>query len=44
MTYIPMQDAQAETNNMLERLTKQLRAILKCLSSMSGLNITEEDV
>lgn len=44
MTYIPMQQELKETNTLLLRMARQLKAMLSCLSSMSGLNIKEEDV
>jgi len=44
VTYIPMQEALSDTNNFLLIVTRQLKAILRCLSSMSGLNIKEEDI
>lgn len=44
MTYIPIQAGQKDANSLLIIMTKQLRAILRCLSNMSGLNIQEEDV
>jgi len=44
VTYIPMQEVLQDTNNFLLIMTKQLKAILRCLSSMSGLNIKEEDI
>ncbi len=41
--YVKMVELAKAQETLLEQLTKQLKAILKCLSSMSGLNIDEED-
>ncbi len=40
---VKMEEILRSQETLLERLAKQLKAILRCLSSMSGLNIDEED-
>jgi len=41
--YVKMEEILKAQETLLERLAKQLKAILRCLASMSGLNIDEED-
>jgi len=41
--YVKMEEILRAQETLMERLAKQLKAILRCLSSMSGLNIDEED-
>lgn len=41
---VKMEEILKAQETLLEQLTKQLRVILSCLSSMSGLNIKEEDI
>lgn len=41
--YVRLEEILRSQETLLERLAKQLKAILRCLSSMSGLNIDEED-
>ncbi len=42
--YVKMEEILREQQTLLGQLAKQLGAILRCLSSMSGLNIKEEDI
>ena len=41
--YVRLEEILKAQETLMERLAKQLKNILRCLSSMSGLNIDEED-